>query len=132
MAQIGNLGKLIVFEVSGDKVLTFKGMTRTVSGRWTAHNVIGGKPVSEFLGPGQDGITLQIFLNINHGVDPRSTIERIEKAIQKGEHFPFVIGGKKIGDHEWAITNMSETWGTIIKGGWLVSANLSITLTEYV
>lgn len=132
MAQIGNLGKLIVFEVSSKKVLTFHGMTQTVSGRWTAHNVIGGKPKSEFLGPGQRGITLTISLSVNHGVKPRSTIERIEKAVETGEHFPLVIGGKKVGDHEWSIANMSETWGTIIKDGCLVSASLSITLSEYV
>ena len=132
MAQIGNLGKLIVFEVSSKKVLTFRAMTQSVSGRWTVHNVIGGKPKSEFLGPGQSSIALTVFLSANHGIKPRSTIERIEKAIEKGEHFPLVIGGKKVGNHEWAITNMSETWDKIIKDGRLVSANLSITLAEYV
>ena len=34
MAVVGNLGSLITFEVSSDKVLTFDNMKRTVKGRW--------------------------------------------------------------------------------------------------
>ena len=132
MAQIGNLGKLIVFEVSSDKVLTFKNMTQTVKGRWTTHAIIGNKPVSEFLGAGQRNISLPIFLSVNHGVRPRSTIEKIEKAIENGTPYSFVIGGNKVGSNQWVITEMSETWDEIIKDGRLASANLTLTLAEYV
>lgn len=132
MAQIGNLGKLIVFEVSSDKVLTFKNMTQSVKGRWTTHAVIGNKPVSEFLGAGQRTISLPIFLSVNHGVRPRSTIEKIEKAVENGTPYSFVIGGNKVGANQWVITEMSETWDEIIKDGRLASANLTLTLTEYV
>lgn len=132
MAHIGNLGKLIVFEVSSDKVLTFRNMTKKVSGRWTTHNIIGNKPKSEFLGAGQGNINLTIFLSVNHGVKPRSTIEKIEKAVENGTPFSFVIGGKKVGSNQWVITDMSEEWNTIIQDGVLVSANLTITLNEYV
>ena len=132
MAQIGNLGKLIVFEVSNEKVLTFKNMTQTVKGRWNTHSVIGRKPVSEFLGADQRNISLDIFLTVNHGVKPLKTIDAIERAIESGTPYPFVIGGRKIGNNQWVITSMSETWGTIIRDGQLVSANLALTLSEYV
>ena len=78
MAQIGNLGKLITFEVSSKKVLTFNGMQRNVSGRWAQHDIIGSKPVSEFLGPGQQKVTLPIFITVMHGVKPRKTLEKLE------------------------------------------------------
>ncbi len=131
MAQIGNLGKLIVFKVSSKKVLTFDKMQQTVSGRWVQHEVIGGKPVSEFLGSGQRKITLPIFVSAMHGVKPRKTIEKLEKAAESGEHYPFVIGGKKVGKNEWVVESVSETWGEIIDGGKLLSAHLTITLSEY-
>lgn len=132
MAKVGNLGKLIVFEVSSDKVLTFRNMTKTVKGRWTTHDTIGKKPKSEFLGPGQGEVSLPIYLSVEHGVKPRKTIEKIERAVEKGTPFPFVIGGKKVGSYQWVITNASETWNTIIKDGQLVSANITLTLAEYV
>lgn len=132
MAQIGNLGKLITFEVSSRKVLTFGKMTQSVKGRWTTHEIIGNKPVPEFLGPGQRTIALPVFLTVNHGVRPRNTIEIIEKAIENGTPFSFVIGGRKVGSNQWVITDMSETWDEIIKDGKLVSAHLTLNLSEYV
>lgn len=131
MAEIGNLGKLIVFQVSSKKVLTFDNMQRTVSGRWAQHGVIGEKAVSEFLGPGQQKVTLQIFLSAMHGVKPRKTIEKLEKAAEKGKHFPLVIGGKKVGKNEWVVESVSEAWGEIIDNGRLLSAHLTLTLSEY-
>ena len=56
MAVVGNLGSLITFEVSSDKVLTFDKMKRTVKGRWATHDAIGGKTKSEFLGAGNASI----------------------------------------------------------------------------
>lgn len=132
MAQIGNLGKLITFEVSSKRVRTFKNMSQTVRGRWATHEVIRGKPVSEFLGPGQRAMNLSIHLSSSLGVKPRTIIEKMEKAVEKGTPYPLVIGGKKVGSYQWVITDMSEAWDTIIMDGVLVSANLTLTLAEYV
>lgn len=132
MSQIGNLGSLITFEVSGNKVLTFDKMQRTVKGRWAQHEVIGGKPVSEYLGPGQQQITLPIFVTAMHGVKPRKTIEELEKAVESGMPLTFVIGGRKVGSNQWIIESASETWGEIIADGRLLSAHLTLTLSEYV
>lgn len=132
MAQIGNLGSLIVFEVSGHKVLTFNKLQRTVKGRWATHAVIGEKPVSEFLGADRQSITLQIFVTVMHGVNPKKTLEAMEKAAESGTPFSFVLGGKKIGSNQWIIESISETWGEIIDDGKLLSAHLSLTLAEYV
>lgn len=131
MGKIGNLGKLIVFEVSAGKVLTFDGMTQSVKGRWTVHNPILGKPYPEFLGPGQRTISLPIHLSAMHGIKPRKTMERMEKAVEKGTPYKLVIGGRKVGAHRWVITEMSETWGTVISGGILASANITLSLAEY-
>ena len=131
MAQIGNLGKLIVFEVSSDTVRTFQKMTQTVSGRWAVHNPIQSRPKPEFLGPGQRAVSLPIFLSVNHGVRPRTTLEKIEKAVEKGEVYPFVVGGKKVGNNQWVITSISETWDEVILDGRLVSAHVTLNLAEY-
>lgn len=132
MSQIGNLGKLIVFEVSSDKVLTFTRLQQSVGGRWTTHSPIGSKPQSEFLGPDTRSASLQISLNATLGVRPRDTLTRIENAAENGEHFPLVIGGKRIGNNEWAISKVSESWDVVYGKGELVSCSVGLTLTEYV
>lgn len=132
MAQIGNLGSLITFEVSSNKVLTFDKMQRTVKGRWAKHEIIGGKTVLEYLGPGQQQIILPIFITAMHGIKPRKTLETLEQAAELGTHHTFVIGGKKVGSNQWVVESISETWGEIIDSGRLLSAHLSLTLSEYV
>ncbi len=128
---VGNLGKLITFEVSSSKVLTFDQMQRSVKGRWATHDVIGGKVKSEFLGADVASITLPIYLSAMHGVRPRRTIELINDAIESGQYFTFVVGGRAVGRYQWRITSSSETWDKVILNGILVEAKLTLTLEEY-
>lgn len=132
MAEIGNLGKLITFQVSSKRVLTFSNFQQSVKGRWTQHNRIQKKAVSEFLGADLRSASLTIKLNSMLGVKPRTILKRIEKAIEKGTAFTFVLGGNKIGKNQWVITDASESWDTVLSGGELVSCTLSLSLTEYI
>lgn len=129
---IGNLGKVITFEVSSEKVLTFNNLSRAVKGRWTQHNIVDSKPKSEFLGPDLDGVTFKVHLSAMHGVRPRKTLEAIEKAVTNGTVLPFAVGGKKIGSNSWVITAVSETWNCVYSKGELVTADVNLTLQEYV
>ena len=131
MAKIGNLGKLITFKVSSKKVLTFNDMARKVSGRWAVHELIKGKPKSEFLGADLQEVSLKILLSSALGVKPRKTLERIRKAIEKGERFTFVLGGKPVSKNKWVIVEASEEWDIILSKGELVQAKLELTLKEY-
>lgn len=128
---IGNLGDLITFEVSSEKVLTFNNLKRTVSGRWARHDIIAGRPISEFLGPDLKTMSFDIHLNAMHGVKPRKTLNNIAVAAELGTPMMFVLGGKRIGASLWVIDSVSETYKEIIKDGALMTADLSISLTEY-
>lgn len=132
MAEIGNLGKTITFRVTNKHVLTFKGMQKTAAGRWATHSIIGRMPKSEFLGPDIGKISLTIKLSAALGVSPAKNLKKIEKAIRKGTAMEFVLGGKKIGNNMWVITNASEAWDCIYTKGELAEANVSLTLQEYV
>lgn len=131
MARIGNFGKLIVFETSDSKVLNFNNFNKTVSANWGKHERIGKKPYSEFLNPNLQGLTFTIVLNAQHGVRPRKTLESIERAIESGRVESLVIGAAKVGKNKWKITQMSETWDTILSHGELMKASLNLTLEEY-
>lgn len=62
MGKIGNWGRTITFEVSSNKTLTFNNFKRTVSARWHTHNIVNGKPKSEFAGPDSSSVTLEAVL----------------------------------------------------------------------
>lgn len=129
--KIGNLGKLITFSVSSKKILTFESMNKTVKGRWAKHSLIQKKPRPEFLGADSQQATLEILLDATLGVNPREMLEKIEKAVEKGTPLTFVIGGKKIGNNQWVIESVSETWDRVMLDGILVKAKTSLTLSEY-
>lgn len=131
MASIGHIGKTIVFETSDKKILNFKKMQRTVKGRWASHPRINKKPKKQFLGPESDQITFTITLNALHGVKPRKTVNNIEKLIRTGKPQTVVIGGKKVGTNKYVITEISESWDTILNGGEVVKITCDITLEEY-
>ena len=112
-------------------MLTFNDMARKVSGRWAVHELIKGKPKSEFLGADLQEVSLKILLSSALGVKPRKTLDRIRKAIEKGERFTFVLGGKPVSKNKWVIVEASEEWDIILSKGELVQAKLDLTLKEY-
>ena len=128
---IGHIGKTVVFETSDRKILNFTKMQRTVKGRWASHSRIGKKPKKQFLGPDADQLTFSITLNAEHGVRPRKTIENIEKLIRTGKPQTVGIGSKKVGSNKYAITEISESWETILNKGEVVKITCDITLEEY-
>ena len=129
--MVGALGSLI-FEVSDSRILTFSDLEREISGRWTEHAVIGGKPRPEFLGPGLQGIHLQITLSANLGVRPRNMLDLIARMVETGTAEYFVVGSRPVGQNPFRLTGSSEAWDKIYSGGELAKATVTITLEEYV
>ena len=127
---IGTLGP-IVFEVSDKVVLTFKGRTRDVSGRWVEHEVMGVKPKPEFLGPGNQKINLPITLSATLGIKPRKMLELVERMVESGDAEYLIIKCRPVGRHPFRLTSSSETWGDMYRHGELAKASLTITLEEY-
>ncbi len=128
--SVGSFGGT-VFQVSRKKVYSFSNFKRTMSAEWKEHARYGQKALSQFISPGIDNITFDFHLDATLGVKPRQTLEKWQKLIESGYHDIFVIGGQQIGKYEWKIESISEAWNTIMSKGELVSADISVTLSEY-
>lgn len=128
---IGNWGKVIKFEVTSNKSLTFSNFKRDVAGRWKDHPIVGRKPKGEFAGPDASGISIDVKLSAEHGVKPRATMERLEEAAECGTVDYLYIGGRKVGKGKLALKSMSESWDEIWNNGELVKAKVTLTFSEY-
>lgn len=106
-------------------------MKRTVSARWEQHKILGKAPKSEFVGQNAPETTMTVVLSAEHGVKPRSTLGKIEKAIKAGTVNWLVIGGKFVGGRKMYIVSCSETWDEIWNKGELVKATVNLTFVEY-
>lgn len=127
--SIGVLGD-ITFEANADKVRTWQDARRQGSSRWATHDVYGGKPVKEFLGPGLDTIDLSVRLDIERGVIPRDELRKMREARDTGVVLQFTIGGELVGD--FSIQSLDETWTRFNRNGVLTTAVVSLHLEEYV
>jgi len=50
--MIGYFGDDIIFEISDTKIYNFSGFKRDTASRYATHEIIGEKPVTEYIGPG--------------------------------------------------------------------------------
>ena len=131
MADIGSLGTLINFKVSDESILTFENFQRKISSRWAEHKVIQKKPKGEYVGADLQTISFNIFLDAELGVKPSETLETIREAVEAGRHYTFVVGARQVGELDWIITDMSETWDIVLDHGELLRATCKLSLKEY-
>lgn len=127
---VGYLGD-IPFLSSRYIVRTFDGYQKSASGRWATHDIIGKKPISEFLGPGQEEISFDMTLRTDLGVIPADEVKKLEKLRDTGEAVSLVIGTDVIGDTLWIVESISSSvkrWGAL---GMPASVTVNVTLKEY-
>jgi len=128
--QVGSMGD-IPFVVTYGKIRTFSDYGRSGSGRWAKHDLIGRKPVMEFLGPDVEKVSMKIQLRTDHGINPESELERLRKMRDTGAVFPFILGGAPVSDNYWLLEDIGENVSYWRAGGKILSVSVDITLTEY-
>lgn len=129
--SVGYFGN-IVFSVSRNKIHSFNNFKRTRTAEWKEHIRYGQKATSQFTSLGLETITFDIHLDKNLGIDPRKMIDKWGKLLENGHHDILVIGNEQIGNYEWKIESISESWNTLLNKGELITADLTITMSEYV
>lgn len=117
------------FETSDRRLLTFLDLTRETSARFANHEVIGEKPLKEYLGPGLDGLSFTMELSAFGGVSPLGLVGVLDSAMQNGQQSNFILGGRNLG--KFVIVSKSEAYGIITNRGAVVSASVDVKLEEY-
>ena len=128
--QVGSMGD-IPFVVTYGKIRTFSDYGRSGSGRWVKHDLIGRKPVMEFLGPDVEKVSMKIQLRTDHGINPERELGRLRKMRDTGAVFPFILGGAPVSDNYWLLEDIGENVSYWRAGGKILSVSVDITLTEY-
>lgn len=128
--QVGSMGDIPLVVTYG-KIRTFSDYGRSGSGRWAKHDLIGRKPVMEFLGPDVEKVSMKIQLRTDHGINPESELGRLRKMRDTGAVFPFILGGAPVSDNYWLLEDIGENVSYWRAGGKILSVSVDITLTEY-
>ncbi len=129
--MIGNFGSQISFEVSSDKIQTFKNYSETIGSRWVDHNIQGRMPRSEFLGADLMTITMTVELNAAHGAKPWSTRDKLKNAVRNGTVDTLVIGGKQPAYNKFKIISAQDTFDQILNDGKIPIITMNLTFKEH-
>lgn len=127
---IGTFGN-VVFETSNDLVRTFKDMTRDTNVRLASHDIIGKKPVIEWIGPGTDIIKFSMQFNSILGVEPKDEEKKLRDMAQTGKVAHIIVGGEPISDYKFIIESISSSGRIYDRDGNLIKSMVDITVKEY-
>lgn len=128
---IGSLGP-IIFEVSSRKVRTFRDLKRTTKARYASHDVIGQKPIVEYIGPDGEEITFVMQFSVALGIDPATETEKLRTLCESGESMYFVLCNQAVGQNRWVIEEVGESYEAVDNSGRVILSQVEITLKEYV
>ncbi len=129
--MIGTFGP-IVFFTSDTAIKTFDSLSRSEQGRWAKHDVIGKKPISEFLGPDLGKISFKMRFDAMYGMNPRKEMDNLLSMVRDGKCYPLIIGGKGLGVSKWSLQSVTQEWKYLDNRGNLLVGEVSVELEEYV
>lgn len=128
MPVLGALGQL-PFICAYGKVLTFNNLSRDMSVRWASHEVIGKKPVLEYVGEDLMKVSLKIRFDQSLGVPPAIGLARLKQMLENKKYKTLVIGGEYLG--RYVIESISEERKFHTGAGICIVAEATVNLIEW-
>ncbi len=126
---IGSFGKLLVFEVSMNKVLTPRGVKREMSAAYEEHKVLIHKPRLEYLAPELNTFSFSVLLSSSMGVDPADTMLTVQALILGGLVEKLILGGMNYGRH--VLVKATEEWTKAGPKGNPISIQAGLEFKQY-
>lgn len=131
--DIGSFGQT-VFEVSRERLRSFEGFGKESSARLNSVDIIGGEPLTEFVGPGSKTVSFTLRLSRQLGADPEGDLKTLEDMQDAGTAATLVLGGKPYGGPgaQWIIESLSATYRHWSRGGLPLWIDVVVTIRKYV
>ena len=130
--MLGSYGD-IVFEVNDRRIRTFYNREYTKTANWGTAELIGLKPRSQFVAPGQDNFTFYIKLSDYLGLNAETELRKLETAMDKGSVASFIVGGTPQGarNARWYINELVRSNEIIDNFGRMTSVDVELRMKEY-
>ena len=127
-SPLGMFGSL-PFVCTSERVLTFTDLSRENSVRWAKHDVIGQKPVLEFVGYELSTVSLKIRFDASLGTPPDVCLNHLKKMLNNGLHKALVIVDEYLG--RYVIESVSEERKYHDGAGACIVAEATLNLKEF-
>ncbi len=129
--MIGSFGD-VVFEVSSDRIRTFRDFQIQRSAKYSEHAIHGRKGLLEFSGLSASTASLNIRLDAGLGVNPKEELSTLHDILNNHEALPFILEGEPQGDGLWVLESIGENYEIIDNHGTAIAVEVSLKLKEYI
>ena len=124
---LGSIGKMgaygnISFRIGTSNTLVPNDISFSTGNETTSHTRIGKPDITEFIKRKLKSSSFDIKL-IYTLAPIKSTIRKLEKIIEEGEHYPLIIGDFKISENTFMLKSMNVK---------ITNADVSLSLEEYI
>ena len=134
MANVGSFGDVdfLCTSINGkNQILSFYDLARSSGASFAEHERNGEKACLEFAGNGLDELTLMIEADARYGIKPLEVQDKLFAIKSAGQAESFIIGGKRVGNNPYVITNIVEEFKVLYVDGRPIRISFQLTLKEY-
>ena len=127
----------VIFSVGHLRVLTPSNFKGTTGANWAEHEVLGGKARAEYLSPKLREHTFDES-NVWKQISTYKQGTRVNvlnvypDSLQNGEIHYLIIGFAPVSQNKFRVTEISDSWDSVIKHGLLMQCKVSLTIKEYI
>lgn len=114
------------------KVLTFDGYKRSGGGRWATHEIIGQKPVLEFVGAGLEEVSFSMLLHAGLGISPNDELRKLRQMRDEGVVCLLVVGEQQVTENKLVLQKLDEDHRVFDGSGQVLSAAVNVNFVEYI
>jgi hypothetical protein len=129
--MIGSYGD-IVFEVSSERVKTFRDLQVQRSAKYSEHAIHGRKALLEFTGLSPASISINIRLDAALGLNPKEELSMLYEVLNNHITMLFILDGEPQGDNLWVLESIDEKHEIIDNHGKSIAVEVSLKLKEYI
>lgn len=126
--MLGTLGD-VTFEVSEERVRSWRDFQRSGKARWAAHELVQDKPVLQHVGPDLEEIKFSVRFDVAQGLNPAAEIDKLRKIRDVAEPQTLTIGGHPLG--KFALESLDESHNYHDNRGNILGAVVNLSLKEY-
>lgn len=120
-----------VSQASQTRIFAPNNIKGSAGSEWAIHETVGKKGKSQWLGPKLRRYTMDIMLRAQDGVNPRNTLDYFQRIAESDRVDYFVIGGRPLSNLPFKLSQVSDSWDTVIRKGKLIECKVSLTIEEY-
>jgi phage protein U len=126
-------GGQIVFGLAARQGFLMEELTETSKAKFVEHEILGSKPITEFVGFENDEATFSMNFITGHTTSPMVAIPLLKGFLSRAQAYPLIVAGRPVGSFlsQFVLTEVTSTYRYLNGAGLLMSASIEVSMKEY-